>query len=56
LSLLPAADGDDHPVELARQAVALAGARTPDGDLAAIIARAAGLGIPAWRVRAALGL
>jgi hypothetical protein len=28
---------------------------TPDGELAAIVRRAAALGIPAWRVSVALG-
>gem|GEM_PF-4141187 len=31
-------------------------ARISDAELAAIIARAAGLGVPAWRVTTALGL
>jgi hypothetical protein len=31
-------------------------AQIPDHELAELIARAASLGVPAWRVRAALGL
>jgi hypothetical protein len=31
-------------------------APAPEGELAAIIRRAAGIGIPAWRVTTALGL
>ena len=32
------------------------GSVAPDDEVAAIIRRAAGLGIPAWRIAAALGL